>query len=76
MVGGAGDGLQVFSRSNRLDNSMLYSAESLAKERGRRMAAEALRCHPEKKAELIRRFGERRIRDRYPEAFSNQIPMF
>lgn len=54
---------------------MFYSEEAIARERGRLMAAEALRCNPSKRQELILKFGEAFIRDRYPEAFSNQIPL-
>ena len=40
-----------------------------AAERGRRMAAEAVRLNPLKKAEMEARFGMERCRQRWPEAY-------
>lgn len=41
----------------------------VARERGRSLAAQALIMHPEKKAEMERKFGLAQCRIQYPEAY-------
>lgn len=48
---------------------MTPSEIMLAKENGRRCAAEALRCNPERLAYMESRFGKEFCINRYPEAY-------
>jgi len=42
---------------------------AIARERGRSMAAQAVRCNPEKRKEMEDRFGREFCRARWPEAY-------
>jgi len=51
---------------------MTYLEFAQARERGLRLAAEALRVNPEKRREMEARKGEAFCRNRWPEAYSKE----
>lgn len=52
---------------------MSSQEETEARERGRRLAAEALRCHPAKREFMEKKYGIKFCMNRYPEAYSKEM---